>query len=164
SRLGSTAARLKLKGIDGGPHKRWSMWFNSTQREEPYRGLTSEEHHRNMVSEQSDFQTGAAWLSSARAVRCWVKSRNERNPRRVLVRKDLSRETAGDKPEEGGDDVKSAWPLRPGLHTCYNGQYRGQLPGNRMPISKSCSQFGSGSATRPREVGFASNRRSAMLR
>jgi len=33
---GSTAARLKLKGIDGGPHKRWSMWFNSTQREEPY--------------------------------------------------------------------------------------------------------------------------------
>ena len=26
--------------------------------------------------------TGAAWLASARAVRCWVKSRNERNPRR----------------------------------------------------------------------------------
>src|SRR5882762_4785517 len=23
---------------------------------------------------------GAAWLSSARVVRCWVKSRNERNP------------------------------------------------------------------------------------
>ncbi len=37
-RLGSTVARLKLKGIDGGPHKRWSMWFNSTQREEPYLG------------------------------------------------------------------------------------------------------------------------------
>ncbi len=34
---------LKLKGIDGGPHKRWSMWFNSTQREEPYLGLTSRE-------------------------------------------------------------------------------------------------------------------------
>jgi hypothetical protein len=30
---------LKLKGIDGGPHKRWNMWFNSTQREEPYLGL-----------------------------------------------------------------------------------------------------------------------------
>ena len=41
SRLGSTVARLKLKGIDGDPHKRWSMWFNSTQREEPYLGLTS---------------------------------------------------------------------------------------------------------------------------
>ncbi len=42
-RLGSTVARLKLKGIDGGPHKRWSMWFNSKQRAEPYLGLTSRE-------------------------------------------------------------------------------------------------------------------------
>ena len=39
-RLGTTAARLKLKGIDGGPHKRWSMWLNSRQREEPYLDLT----------------------------------------------------------------------------------------------------------------------------
>ena len=39
-RLGTTAARLKLKGIDGGPHKRWSMLLNSRQREEPYPGLT----------------------------------------------------------------------------------------------------------------------------
>ncbi len=35
-RLGSTHASVKLKGIDGDPHKRWSVWFNSTQREEPY--------------------------------------------------------------------------------------------------------------------------------
>ncbi|PRN31997.1 hypothetical protein B9W48_18620 [Acinetobacter baumannii] len=27
-----------------------------------------------------NLDTGAAWLSSARVVRCWVKSRNERNP------------------------------------------------------------------------------------
>ena len=27
-----------------------------------------------------DAVTGVAWLSSARVVRCWVKSRNERNP------------------------------------------------------------------------------------
>ena len=40
SRLGSTVARLKLKEIDGGPHKRWSMWLNSMQREEPYLALT----------------------------------------------------------------------------------------------------------------------------
>ena len=33
-------SRVKLKGIDGGPHKRWSMWFNSMIREEPYQGLT----------------------------------------------------------------------------------------------------------------------------
>ena len=35
-----------------------------------------------------------------------------------------SQETAGDKLEEGGDDVKSSWPLCPGLHTYYNGRYR----------------------------------------
>ncbi len=47
-RLGSTAARLKLKGIDGGPHKRWSMWFNSMQREEPYLPLTFSESCRDV--------------------------------------------------------------------------------------------------------------------
>ena len=34
-----------------------------------------------------------------------------------------SERTASDKLEEGGDDVKSSWPLRVGLHTCYNGTY-----------------------------------------
>ena len=33
--------------------------------------------------------------------------------------------TARVKWEEGGDDVKSAWPLYPGLHTCYNAYYNG---------------------------------------
>ncbi len=48
--------------------------------------------------------TGAAWLSSARVVRCWVKSRNERNPRPLLLtgNAENSEETAGDKPEEVG--------------------------------------------------------------
>src|SRR5450432_612885 len=79
-RLGSTAARLKLKGIDGGPHKRWSMWFNSTQREEPYLGLTYTGNLSETGGPLRSPCTGAAWLSSARVVRCWVKSRNERNP------------------------------------------------------------------------------------
>ena len=34
--------------------------------------------------------------------------------------------TAGDKSEEGEDDVKSACPLRLGLHTSYNGKDKGQ--------------------------------------
>ncbi len=72
--------------------------------------------------------SGAAWLSSARAVRCLVKSSNERNPYLQLPSGDAGyyAETAGGKPEEGGDDVKSSWPLRPGLQTCYNGWYKGQ--------------------------------------
>ncbi len=72
--------------------------------------------------------TGGAWLSSARVVRCWVKSRNERNPCGMLLtgKAEDSCQTAGDKPEEGGDDVKSSCPLWPGLHTYYNGGYKEQ--------------------------------------
>ena len=39
--------------------------------------------------------------------------------------------------EEGGDDVKSSWPLRAGLHTCYNGGDNGTRRGNPWQISKS---------------------------
>ncbi len=73
-------------------------------------------------------------------------------------------ETAGVKPEEGGDDVKSSWPLSPGLDTCYNGRYNGMLRREPERSSKNRSQFGSGAETRPREVGIASNRGSDMPR
>ena len=82
---------------------------------------------------------GAAWLSSARAVRCRLKCHNERNPHLQLLtgKAEDSVETAGASCEEGGDDVKSARPLRPGLHTCYNGGYRRQLHGDVRLIPKS---------------------------
>ncbi len=59
-------------------------------------------------------------------MRCWVKSRNERNPCPQLPSGHAgnSGETASVNGEEGGDDVKSSWSLRPGLHTYYNGRYR----------------------------------------
>ena len=79
SRLGTTSASLKLKGIDGGPHKQRSVWFNSTQRAEPYPGLTCTCTPMK-GGRLRGWCTDAAWLSSARVVRCWVKSRNERNP------------------------------------------------------------------------------------
>ena len=86
----------------------------------------------------SDTGGGAAWLSSARAVRCRLKCHNERNPHSRLPSgyAGHSGDTAIVRCEEGGDDVKSARPLRPGLHTCYNGGYRGSLPREGMPISK----------------------------
>ena len=57
------------------------MWFNSTQREEPYQPLTCPVWAGEIPPFGSaGGDTGAAWLSSARVVRCWVKSRNERNP------------------------------------------------------------------------------------
>ena len=114
-----------------------------------------------MIRSNTEAYTGAAWLSSARAVRCWVKSRNERNPYPLLPREWLSEETAGDELEEGGDDVKSSWPLCPGPHTCYNGRYKGSLTCEGELIPKSRSQFGLESATRLHEGGIASNRGSA---
>ncbi len=73
-----------------------------------------------------------------------------------------SSETAGDKPEEGGDDVKSVRPLRPGLETCYNGRYNGSPTREGELILKSRPQFGLESAIRLHEVGIASNGASAM--
>ncbi len=48
------------------------------------------------------------------------------------------------KREEGGDDVKSAWPLRLGPHTCYNGakqwvaKPQGGANPNKTPLSSDC--------------------------
>src|SRR5438046_4289532 len=60
------------------------MWFNSKQREEPYLGLTCWCKPVETSVPLRSTSTGAAWLSSARVVRCWVKSRNERNSRSQL--------------------------------------------------------------------------------
>ena len=77
-------------------------------------------------------------MSSARAVRCRLKCHNERNPHDQLPSGDAgdSGQTAFVRCEEGGDDVKSARPLRPGLHTCYNGGYSRPRPGDGQPIPK----------------------------
>ena len=65
--------------------------------------------------------------------------------------------TAPDNGEEGGDEVKSAWPLCPGLHTCYNARYKVSRTREGELIGKNRSQFGSQAATRLREAGIASN-------
>ena len=69
-------------------------------------------------------------------------------------------QTAEVNSEEGGDDVKSSCPLRPGLHTCYNGVNKEKQRSDPEQISKNASQFGLKSATRLHEVGIASNRES----
>ena len=101
-------------------------------------------------------------MSSARVVRCWVKSRNERNPYLQLParRGGDSGETADDKSEEGGDDVKSSCPLCPGLHTYYNGWTQREAKERSGANLKKQPQFGLQAETRLHEVGIASNRES----
>ena len=73
-----------------------------------------------------DALRGAAWPPSARAVRCPVKSGNERDPHHMLpwipsgIRH--SCETAGDKPGEGAGHGRSVWPECSGIHAAYNGR------------------------------------------
>ena len=74
------------------------MLFNTSLTVEPYQGLTSAATAgESQPSPQGDSETGVAWLSSARVVRCWVKSRNERNPHPMLPAREggNSWETAG---------------------------------------------------------------------
>ena len=162
-RLGSTAARLKLKGIDGGPHKRWSMWFNSTQREEPYQLLT----WGFWIPEMDSFSsagphTGAAWLSSARVVRCWVKSRNERNPRLQLpaVRPGTLKKLPVTNRRKVGMTSSPHGPYGLGYTRATMAVTAGRK-GATLSQSEKPSQFGLHSATRVHEGGIASNRGSA---
>ena len=132
----------------------------------PYPGSNAAGRPPEREASSNGLPRGAAWLSSARAVRCRLKCHNERNPRRRLPPgyAGHSGGTAAARCEEGVDDVKSARPLRPGRHTCYNGGDSGKPPGDGAQILQTPSQFGLGPATRPHEAGFASNRASATAR
>ena len=96
-------------------------------------------------------------------MRCRVKSLNERNPCHQLPASNVgdSGETAEVNEEEGGDDVKSSWPLCLGLHTSYNGVHKGKQDCEVERIPKKAPQFGLQAETRLHEAGIASNRGSA---
>ncbi len=78
-----------------------------------------------------------AVVSSCREMLGQVPQRAQ--PLSLVVTKGHSNETAGDKPEEGGDDVRSSWPLWVGLHTSYNGRYRGLPTREGEPIPENRS-------------------------
>ena len=135
---------MKLKGIDGGPHKQWSMWFNSTQREEPYQVLTSLDDAGNSISLRSK-ETGGAWLSSAR---------------QLLRKRTLARLPLTKRRKVG---------MTSNHHALYDlGYTRTTMALNKEKQdreveqnSETTSQFGLQAATRLHEVGIASNRGSA---
>ena len=69
---------MKLKGIDGGPHKQRSMWLNSKQREEPYQGLTCDgfinAYNTNYPGYANDQTLSALDLSKISAYKTAVES------------------------------------------------------------------------------------------
>src|SRR5699024_2445814 len=111
-------------------HKRWGMWFNSKLREEPYQVLTYSDSPRDRVFPSGTERQVVHGCRQLESIDVGLSPETSGTL-------DLScqhsvghfKVTAGDKPEEGGDDVKSSCPLCPGLHTRYNGWYKGL--GNR---------------------------------
>ena len=109
--------------------------------------------------------TGAAWLSSARVVRCWVKSRNERNPCVLLP---PSRERGA-----LWTDCLASTGRKVGMTSSQYGPYGQGCTRTTMPGTEGCqtgrwskspknrAQFRLRSATRPHEAGIASNGASA---
>jgi hypothetical protein len=134
------------------------VWFNSMQREEPYPGLTCRWYPRETEGTREGACTGAARLSSARAVRCWVKSRNERNPRRQLPR--LAGPPGPTRRKVGTTSSQHGPYVRGDTHATMAGTM-GREGATRSQSQQTRPQFGSEAATRLREVGVASNRRSA---
>ncbi len=127
-------------------------------REEPYLGLTCTWYDRETGRTRKGACTDAAWLSSARAVRCWVKSRNERNPRCQLPclagPPGPTRRKVGMTSSQHGSYVQGY------THATMAGTTRSD-GATRSESHQSRSQLGLQAATRLHERGVASNRRSA---
>src|SRR3954471_22054494 len=105
-----------------------------------------------------------AVVSSCREMLGKVPQRAQPLSHVASVKDGDSWETAGDKSEEGGVEVKSSCPLCPGLHTCYIGRYKGLQTREGERIPKSRSRFGLEAETRLHEGGVASNRGLALPR
>lgn len=74
----------------------------------------------------------------------------------------LYKETAGDKPEEGGDDVRSVCPLCSGLHRRYSGKDNEWRERELKLISQTLSWCELKVETHLHEAGIGSNGVSAM--
>ena len=108
-------------------------------------------------------ETGGAWLSSARVVRCWVKSRNERNPYLLLpaVRPGTQERLPQTMRRKAGMTSSHHAPYGLGYTRTTMALNRGRRRSDPEQTPKTESQFGLQAATRLHEAGIASNRRSA---
>ena len=135
-RLSSTYASIKLKGIGGTSHKRWIMLFNSLIRDEPYQALTYLAMHQKWLRRLSGIQV----VHGCRQLVSWDVRLSPATSATLIAICHHSvghySETASDKLEEGGNDVKSSCPLWPGLQTWYNGCHKRMLESDFRQIQK----------------------------
>ena len=106
---------------------------------------------------------GGAWPSPVRAVRCPVKSGNDRDPRPLLlplIRLDGGHTggTAADKAEEGAGYGRSVCPETLGPHASCNGRDNGLQPREGKVIPKPCRSLDRGLQPALVNNGIPSNR------
>ncbi len=138
------------------------MWFNSMQREEPY-SLDIHRTFQRWIGAFGNCETGAAWLSSARVVKCWVKSRNERNPYPLLpaVRPGTQRRLPVINWRKVGMTSSHHGPYdRPGATHVLQWHIQREATSREQADLIKYVVVRIESATRLHEVGIASNRRS----
>ncbi len=106
--------------------------------------------------------TGGAWLSSARVVRCWVKSRNEQPSSLVASIKvgTLERLPVTNRRKVGMTSSQHA-PYALGYTRTTMVGTKGSDPARESESHQTQPQFRLQAATRLHEGGIASNRRSA---
>src|SRR5258708_8127826 len=110
---------------------------------------------------RKEVSTGAAWLSSARAVRCSLKWGNERNPHPML---NYSLETVPiSLGRKEGKTSSQHGPYTLGHTHTTMAKNNGLQAGNGKLIPQISPQFRLRAATRPHEVGIGSNPGSASL-
>ena len=134
------------------------------QREKPYQALTSRELSRDGSVPSGTLRQVFTWLSSARVVRCWVKSRNERNPYPYLpalrvgtLRRLPVTNRRKERMMSSHHRVTTAWAT----HVLQWGTQRAAKPPRWSKSQKTSRSSDLESATRLHEVGIASNRESA---
>src|SRR3989338_8775404 len=138
------------------------MWFNSMLNEKPHQGLKS----RRNPAERQDFSQGRRDRCCMAVVSSWLElfpsvgERTQPSSPVIRVRRDCP-----DFREGSEDDAKSAWPSDAlGYTRATMPATMGRKFARRSKPHQKRAQFGLRSATRPHEVGIASNRRSAILR
>jgi len=115
------------------------MRFNSIASEEPYQGLKcSRKFAGNGVRLSRTVSAGAAWLPSARVLRCSLQWGNERNPRPVLQ---VSRGTAPTSGRKAGMTSNQHGPLMPWatLMLQWSAQWVAKPQGGANPIKADLS-------------------------
>ena len=138
------------------------MWFNSTQREEPYQALTLIARDRDvpfLFGGQENRWCGCRQLSC----RELIKSRNERNPYLLLpaVRPGTQERLPQTMRRKAGMTSSHHAPYGLGYTRTTMALNRGRRRSDPEQTPKTESQFGLQAATRLHEAGIASNRRSA---